>query len=129
MELVESPRQIAQPLLEHLHVGRRRTLLRAEDRRRIEEGRGHVAGDLDVDPVQRPAERIERSEPAVGRRRAAHADDHPAAAVGDRGGDELAGAVRRRRQGVVVHHEREAAGAGHLDDGGAVGERRPLRRD
>ena len=51
------------------------------------------------------------------------------AAAGDRGGDELAGAVRRRGQRVVARDEREAAGAGHLDDRGAVGERRPFRVD
>ena len=64
------------------------------------------------------AERVERPEPAVDRRRPADRHDHPADAGVERCAEQLPGPERRRGERVVrAGHERQAAGARHLDHG------------
>ena len=67
-------------------------------------------------------DRLERARAAVGRGRAADAEQHDLRAGVDGGADQLAGAVRRRRPGValVLGHEPEAGGGGHLEHGRAA---------
>ena len=84
-----------------------------------------------VDPAERPAERLDRGEPAVGRRAPADADDHATCAAAQRGGDQLAGAARvdARSGSLRPVDEREPARPRHLDDRDAAGQHAPLRVD
>ena len=114
-----------------LQPGHRRgvgALLRAEDRGRALERRADVGEDHEPRAAQ-PAvllDRLERARAAVGRRRAADADDHHLRAGVDRRADQLAGAVRasppRRRArprsrgaGPRPRPSRRTAGAAVLD--------------
>ena len=88
---------------QQLDLRGRGALLRREHRGGVEERHPAVAGDDELDALE-PAERVQRpqrGQPAVGGRRAAEADDHPAGAGVERLDDELAGAGGRRRDRIV----------------------------
>ena len=81
-------------------------------------------------PCKRPAERLDRAEAAVGRRAAAHRDDHLTESFTTRDRDQLTGSARRRAQRIVAPHRRaRARSPRHLDDRDAAGQHPPLRVD
>ena len=108
---------------EHRHHGRRSALLRGEQRRRVEEQGAHVTRHLQVDRPETggAAQHLDRTESAVGARRAAEADHDRAGTCLDRAPDQLAGAGRGGGERVVARRaprQRQTTGARHLDDRG-----------
>ncbi len=131
-------REAVEPGGELRDLLRRRALLRPEDDGGVEEPRPDVAGDeylgAAVPAVERGVgvEFLDRGEAAVGGRRPAQADDHPAGTPGDRGGDELAGAAGGGPHGVVAlgaTGQDQPRRQGALHDGHAVVAQAPLRVD
>ena len=116
--------QLVEPRLQPRHHRRVGALLRPEHGGRALERRAHVGQHDDARAAQ-PAvllDRLERAGAAVGRRRAADAEQHDLGARVDRGADQLARAVRRRRPRValVLGHQPEARRRGHLEHGRAA---------
>ncbi len=70
-------RQLFQTASEQPDLRGRRALLRPEDRRRVEELGAHVARDDDLDPAERPIERLHGGESAIGGGAPTDADDDP----------------------------------------------------
>ena len=106
------------------------TLLRSVQARGVSESRRDVARDGDVDTLQGPAQRLDRTESAIGRRTAAHRDDHLTESFTTRGRDQLTGSACRRAQRIVARtDERKATRTRHLDDRDGAGQHRPLRVD
>jgi hypothetical protein len=116
-----------EPPRQQRHLRRRRVLLRPVHARRVEEPRRDVARHRRFDR-QRPTQRFDRTETAVGRRAPADAHQHTLRTGACRERDQFAGPARRRAQRVVaVTDERETARLCHLDDRSPVGEHRPRR--
>ena len=114
-----------EPGREQVHLGRRGALLRREHSGGVDEAGPHVARHLELDRAHssRPADRLDRTEPAVGRGRAAEPDDDGACALLDRPSDEFAGTRCRGVHRVVAVQpagELESAGERHLDHRGSV---------
>lgn len=105
---------------QHRHLSRGRAFLRPEDRRCIDEGRGHIAGDQQLDTPQplRGTDRAERTQSPVGGRRTAEADDDLLDACVESLIDQLPGSLRRGGKRIVVLGstcQRQPRCGGHLD--------------
>ena len=118
--------------LEELDLSGRSSLLRTESRGRLDEGQPYITGDFDLDAVE-SGQRFhgpDRTEAAVGRRRATDADDD-ASRPGSHGlCNQFACAGSRgfeRPIAVDPSCEFEAGGSCHLDDG-EVRRHAPLRQ-
>ena len=113
--------ELRQPALELRDCVRIGSLLRAEDRRCVDERRRHVARDDDLRSPEVEVERLERPDPAVHGRRPADRDEDVLDALVESCADQLAGPHGRRGERVVrAGDEGEAARARHLDDRGAA---------